>query len=319
MRLTNNVFTHAALLAAFTLGCGASGDREPTSLMNGPQKSVDLIDTAERAGSFKTLVTAIRAAGLEETIRTAPALTVFAPTDEAFAALPPGTLDQLIANPEALKNVILYHAVGGQVLSDQAITLKEAQMLNGEKTKITYDGMTLYINSSKVISADVLASNGVIHVVDKVLIPGSGNAKGSLEEATSPRDVLEVAEAAGTFKTLLAAVKAADLEHTLKSAKNITLFAPNDAAFAKIPSHQLQALLKDKHALRNILLYHAIGSRVSAAEASKLSHATMLNGKTVKVEKPCEGSLRINNSNVIATDIDGINATVHVIDTVLIP
>jgi transforming growth factor-beta-induced protein len=325
MKLYRHVLKPVLFLATFTAGCGAKDGRDLNSVMAGSQKkSADLIDTAEQAGSFKTLITAIRAAGLENTIRNAPELTVFAPTDEAFAALPPGTLDGLLANPDALRNVLLYHTVGGKVLANQAVTLKEAQMMNGERTKVTYDGMTLYINTSKVINTDILATNGVIHVIDKVLIPGGqasedGSSLNDSDAVETHKDVLDVADAAGTFKTLLAAVKAADLEETLRSAKDITLFAPNDEAFAKIPSSTLKKLLNDKHALRNVLLYHVVGRRVSAAEASKLQSATMLNGKHVKIEKKCEGELRINDSKVIAADIDGINATVHVLDTVLMP
>lgn len=325
MKLSRHVLTQVLCLAALTTGCGSKDGRDFNSLMAEPSKyNSDLIDTAEQAGSFKTLITAIRAAGLEDTIRNAPELTVFAPTDEAFAALPPGTLDSLLANPEALRNVLLYHTVDGKVLANQAVTLKEAQMMNGEKTKITYDGMTIYINTSKVINTDILAKNGVIHVIDNVLIPSvRASTKGpSIETGESQKvykDVLDVAAAAGTFKTLLAAVKAAGLEETIRSAKDITLFAPNDDAFAKIPSSTLHKLLNDKHALRNVLLYHVVGRRVSAAEASKLQSATMLNGKHVTIEKVCEGGLKVNDSNVIAVDIDGVNATVHVIDSVLLP
>lgn len=267
----------------------------------------NLIDVAESAGSFTTLLTAIRAAGLEETVRSAPALTVFAPTDEAFAALPAGALDGLLANPEALKNVLLYHVVEGAVPSSVAVTLSEAMMLNGEKTAIRYDGMTLFVNDSKVTAADVGASNGVIHVIDKVLLPPA-----------APADLISTAEAAGGFSTLLAAVRAAGLEQTLRDARDVTLFAPNDAAFAKIPQDTLQALLANPEALKNVLLYHVIGARVSAAEAKVLSEATMLNGAKVSVQADCNG-LKINDARVIAADVDGGNGVIHVLDTVLIP
>lgn len=266
-----------------------------------------IVDVAEGAGSFSTLLTAVRAAGLEETLRTAQALTVFAPTDEAFAALPEGALDALLQNPEQLKNVLLYHVVDGNVPSSVAVTLSEASMLNGGKTSIKYDGMTLFINDAKVVTADVGASNGIIHVIDKVLLPPA-----------PMKDLISTAEAAGQFTTLLTAVRAAGLEDTLRQAKDVTLFAPSDSAFAKIPADTLNALLADKEALKNVLLYHVVGARVTAATAATLSEATMLNGDKIRISR-CGKGLKINDSNVIAADVEGGNGLIHVLDAVLIP
>jgi transforming growth factor-beta-induced protein len=131
----------------------------------------DIIEVAREAGSFQTLLTALDVAELTETVRSAPALTVLAPTDAAFAALPEGVLAALLEDKEALRNVLLYHVIGAEVKSDVVVTLTEATMLNGETVDISFDGAELFINSSKVIAADVDASNGVIHVIDAVLVP----------------------------------------------------------------------------------------------------------------------------------------------------
>lgn len=300
------------------VGCSSKADSstaDGTAPRSNPSEERNLIEVAEAAGSFSTLLTALRVTGLEETVRTAPALTVFAPTDDAFAALPAGALDDLLANPEALKNVLLYHVVDGAVPSSVAVTLTEASMLNGGKTTVRYDGTTLFINDSRVVAADVAASNGVIHVLDKVLLPAQPAKPTAL---VTPRDVIATAEAAGTFTTLLTAVRAAGLEATLREASDITVFAPTDEAFAKIPPATLQALLADQQALKNVLLYHVVGARVSAATARTLTEATMLNGSKIAIDASCE-DLKINDAKVVAADVDGGNGVIHVLDTVLIP
>lgn len=132
----------------------------------------DIVETATEAGSFKTLLTAVKAAGLVETLQGEGPYTVFAPTDEAFAALPAGTLDGLLADTEALKKVLLYHVVSGAVSSDQVVGLTSADSVEGSPIAIAVKDGTVYLNdSAKVLTTDVMASNGVIHVIDQVILP----------------------------------------------------------------------------------------------------------------------------------------------------
>lgn len=132
----------------------------------------DIVQTATEAGSFKTLLTAVEAAGLVETLQGKGPFTVFAPTDEAFAALPSGTLKGLLADKEALKNVLLYHVVAAAVTADNVVGLASADSVEGSPIGIAVkDGTVLLNGSAKVVTPDVLASNGVIHVIDAVLLP----------------------------------------------------------------------------------------------------------------------------------------------------
>ena len=132
----------------------------------------DIVETATEAGSFKTLLTAVKAAGLVETLQGKGPFTVFAPTDAAFAALPAGTLDGLLKDPAALKKILLYHVVSGAVTSDKVVGLTSATSVEGSPIAIAVKDGTVYLNgSTKVVTADVMASNGVIHVIDKVLLP----------------------------------------------------------------------------------------------------------------------------------------------------
>jgi uncharacterized surface protein with fasciclin (FAS1) repeats len=133
----------------------------------------DIVDTAVAAGSFKTLATALQAAGLVDTLKGKGPFTVFAPTDEAFSKLPAGTVESLLKpeNKEKLKAILLYHVVSGDVTAAQVVKLSSAKTINGQDLKLAVKDGTVMVNDATVVKADVLASNGVIHVIDTVLLP----------------------------------------------------------------------------------------------------------------------------------------------------
>jgi uncharacterized surface protein with fasciclin (FAS1) repeats len=133
----------------------------------------DIVDTAVAAGSFKTLATALQAAGLVDTLKGMGPFTVFAPTDEAFSKLPAGTVESLLKpeNKEKLKAILLYHVVSGDVTAAQVVKLSSAKTINGQDLKLAVKDGTVVVNDATVVKADVLASNGVIHVIDTVLLP----------------------------------------------------------------------------------------------------------------------------------------------------
>jgi uncharacterized surface protein with fasciclin (FAS1) repeats len=135
----------------------------------------DIVDTAVAAGSFKTLAAALQAAGLVDTLKGNGPFTVFAPTDEAFAKLPAGTVEDLLKpeNKAKLTAILTYHVVPGKVMASQVTSLKEAKTVNGQSVKISTMGGSVMIDNAKVVKADVAASNGVIHVIDTVLLPAT--------------------------------------------------------------------------------------------------------------------------------------------------
>jgi uncharacterized surface protein with fasciclin (FAS1) repeats len=133
--------------------------------------AADIVDTAVSAGSFKTLVKAVQAAGLVDTLKGPGPFTVFAPTDEAFAKLPAGTLESLIANPEQLKKVLTYHVVAGKVMASDVVKLKEAKTVQGSAARIKVSGGEVMIDNAKVVKTDIVCDNGVIHVIDTVILP----------------------------------------------------------------------------------------------------------------------------------------------------
>ena len=154
----------AVLLLSSILAVAAPAD-------NGGAK--DIVDTAVAAGSFKTLVTALEAADLVGTLKGAGPFTVFAPTDEAFAKLPAGTLADLLKpeNKDKLRAILTYHVVAGKVTAAKVVKLSSATTVNGQDVRISASGGTVKVNDAQVIKTDIVASNGVIHVIDTVLLP----------------------------------------------------------------------------------------------------------------------------------------------------
>ena len=133
--------------------------------------AADIVDTAVAAGSFKTLVTAVQAAGLVDTLKSAGPFTVFAPTDEAFAKLPAGTVEALLKDPEKLKRILTYHVVPGGVMSGDVMKMKSAKTVEGQSVKIMAMNGKVMIDKAMVLKADIACDNGVIHVIDTVLMP----------------------------------------------------------------------------------------------------------------------------------------------------
>lgn len=162
-----------AVVALALAACGGEtpGAADPTT--SGTVAKADIVATAEGAGSFKTLLAAIKAAGLEATLHGEGPFTVFAPTDEAFKKLPPGTVESLLKpeNKEKLKAILTYHVVAGKVPAADALKLTSAKTVNGKELRLTASGTDLKVGSANVVKADVMATNGVIHVIDAVLLP----------------------------------------------------------------------------------------------------------------------------------------------------
>lgn len=179
MRTRSIILVVVALMVVplVVAACGGTSD-EPSAASPSPSPSMaqkDIVDTAVEAGSFTTLVSAVQAAGLEETLRGEGPYTVFAPTDEAFAAVPKETLDALLADPEgALTDVLTYHVVPGKVMSTDLSDGMQAETVNGQPITITVkDDGTVMVNEATVVTADIETANGVIHVIDTVLVPES--------------------------------------------------------------------------------------------------------------------------------------------------
>ncbi|EED31449.1 beta-Ig-H3/fasciclin [gamma proteobacterium NOR5-3] len=283
-----------------------------------PQGPGTIVEVAVEAGDFTTLVAALEATGLDQTLSDeAATFTVFAPTDAAFEALGQDTIDGLLGDTDTLSDILLYHVLSGQAVdAETALSLAGTtiEMANGDIAALTIRDGALFINGAEVIVTDVEASNGIIHAIDAVLTPPA--------DAEPAGNIVEVAVAAGDFTTLVAAVQAAGLDTTLADPDStFTVFAPTDAAFAMLGEEAIAALLADLDALTDVLLYHVIsGAAVDSVTATSLfgEMVEMANGDSVTIDIR-DGALFINNSQVVIADVPATNGVIHAIDMVLTP
>jgi uncharacterized surface protein with fasciclin (FAS1) repeats len=281
-----------------------------------------IYDIADNAPDFSTLVQAVNAADLDDTLSSPGTYTIFAPTNEAFEKLPSSTLKKLL-NPmykPQLTDLLLYHALGDEVLSSDLSDGMEATTLNGEEITITLNPPRINQKSKIIIEDglyDIEASNGVIHAIDTLLTPTSYN-----------QNIVDIADSdTDNFSTLLLAAKKAGLVDELTGDGPFTLFAPTNDAFDKLPPGTLDDLLlpANKKTLQDILLYHVVPGNIVSSELSTKSASlpTLLNGQSITVEKVgksiyANGHKR-KGAKVIDVDIIASNGVIHVIDKVLLP
>jgi uncharacterized surface protein with fasciclin (FAS1) repeats len=275
-----------------------------------PAADATIVETAVAAGNFKTLVAAVQAAELVDTLNGKGPFTVFAPTDEAFAKLPAGTLEMLLKpeNKAKLAAILTYHVVPGSVKAADVVKLKRAATVQGQRVDIKVDAGKVMVDGANVVATDVACSNGVIHVIDTVILPVDGT-------------IVDVAAKNGSFNTLVAAVKAAGLVETLSGKGPFTVLAPTDAAFAKLPPGTLEMLLKpeNKKQLVDILTYHVVpGVAAYSDQVVKMSQVPTVLGTPINVTVT-DGKVRLNDSNIVATDVEASNGVIHVVDTVILP
>jgi uncharacterized surface protein with fasciclin (FAS1) repeats len=269
----------------------------------------NIVDTAVEAGKFKTLAAALGAAGLVDAVKGPGPFTVFAPSDEAFARLPKGTVETLLKpeNKEKLKAILTYHVVPGKVMAKDVLGVKGAKSLNGQRIDVKVDGGKGMVDGAQVVATDIACTNGVIHVIDSVILPSEDN-------------IPTVATKAGKFNTLLAAAKAAGLVEALSGDKALTVFAPTDDAFAKLPKDTVATLLKpeNKDKLKAILLFHVVEGRVYSEDALAAKSAATLQGSKVEITVK-DGAAYVNGAKILATDVDASNGVIHIIDSVILP
>lgn len=273
---------------------------------------MDIVDVAASSDMFSTLVAAVKAADLVEVLKSDGPFTVFAPTNDAFAKLPKGTVETLLKpeNKDMLVSILKYHVVAGKVPASDVVKMSSAGTVQGKNVMIKVkDGNVMLNGSTKVIKTNVMASNGIIHVIDGVLMP------------PKEMDIVDTAVSTKMFNTLVAAVKAADLVETLKGDGPFTVLAPTDEAFAKLPAGTVENLLKpeNKDLLIKILTYHVIPGEVNAKTVMSLKKAKTVQGQNIKI-KTKNGMVKLNKKvNVIKTDVEASNGLIHVIDGVLMP
>ncbi len=311
-----------SIALAAALACGGVASAQQVCPLSGKPISVSaarpvahadktIVETAVGVEDLSTLVAAVKQGQLVETLSGKGPFTVFAPLNSAFAKLPKEVIAELLKdeNRADLQAILTYHVVPGKVMAADVVKLKEAKTANGASVKIKVDGGKVYINDSQVLKTDIVCSNGVVHLIDSVLLP----------PAPLPT-IVEAAIGNEDFSTLVACVKHAGLVETLSGEGPFTVFAPTNAAFAKLPKETVAALLSDagKAQLGAILTYHVVSGSVKAADVVKLKEAKTVQGQSVKI-KVEDGKVFIDGAQVIVTDIECSNGIIHVIDSVILP
>ena len=287
--------------------CGGSSDDKD-----------NIVDTAQNDPRFSILVEAVEAAGLADTLSDDGPFTVFAPTNDAFAALLGElgiTKDQLLADKALLTQVLTYHVLRGAVTKDAMPAGKALATVQGGIFKVDAVGADLVITdgrnrTSTIIATDIEASNGVIHAIDKVILPADKN-------------IVETALGLPDFSILVEAVVAADLQGALSGTGPFTVFAPTNAAFAALLGElgvTKDQLLADKPLLTQVRTYHVVGARVLKAEVPVGTPVETLQGQTLTVNSSLAiEDQRGRSANIVATDVLTSNGVIHVIDRVILP
>jgi len=258
----------------------------------GATEMLKLIDLADIAGPLSD---------------TSAKYTVFAPTNKAFAKLPKSLVDQLTSDVELLKKVLFYHGVPGEVKSTDLTNDATVATLAGDKIRINIYPGAITVNGKRVFKPDIMASNGVIHLVSDVIYP------------IPTQNIAEIATGDERFSTLLAAVSAADLAGTLSGEGPFTVFAPTNDAFAKIPADTLNGLLADKDALTKVLLRHVVPGTVFAKGVGNGVVPTA-GGEKITTKASYKGVKVASDSgeaNVVVADVIATNGVIHAIDSVI--
>jgi transforming growth factor-beta-induced protein len=290
----------------------------------------DIVDIAVGDSQFSTLVAALTEADLVSTLQGDGPFTVFAPTDAAFAELLAALgieAGDLLAHPQ-LADVLLYHVVSGKVMSTDLSDGMMAPTVGGEEITVDLSN-GVKINSSNVIAADIEATNGVIHVIDTVLVPESFKldygSEDMMEEsmekmAESPaKDIVDIALADEQFSMLVMLLQRADLVGALQGDGPFTVFAPTNDAFVDLVTALgiTPSELMAQPDLANVLLYHVVSGKVMSTDLSDGLAAPTLLGESITFD--LSSGVMANNASVIAADIEASNGVIHVIDTVLVP
>lgn len=285
------------LLAGFITACS---DNDPVAVETEPS----IADIVASTAGFETLNELLETAGLTEVLQGGE-YTVFAPTDDAFAAIPEETLNAL--TPAQITDIILFHALPTVVSSNQLQPTQDVTSAQGEVLLVQAEGGVVTVNGSATVQqADIEASNGIVHVIDEVLLP-SGFREPSLAD---------LAAADGRFTALLGAVEATGLTTTLTYLGPFTVFAPTDEAFEAI-SATVESLTSEQ--LLQVLTYHVLPAVVESGDLQPEQTVATVNGQDITIEVNGDGAFINDDSEIIETDLGGANGVIHVIDAVLIP
>ena len=283
----------------------------------------NIVDVLAKDNRFETVYEAVLAAGLANNLASADnTYTVFAPRNSAFAQLAadnPGALDMLLADPEGLlTDILLYHVVPGKLIaSDVAEATSLTTLQGGDLTVLVAPNGSISVNGARIVEADIPAKNGVIHIIDDVLLPQDLDLPDvpAMDLETNPLTIAEVLAEDGRFTSLLNALEATDLGGVFAAPGDYTLFAPTDEAFESMGELELS-----ESQLKSILLYHVVGDSLTRDQlATDDLVPTLSNGRPIFVNRDGPSILNLSGSEVETFNITTSNGIIHVIDEVMVP
>ncbi len=294
------MLTQLALLSALVAPAPAQGGPIPGNI----------VEVATNNGNFNTLVTALTATGLDTALDGSNGndrFTVFAPTDAAFNALPPGTVQALLNDLPTLSEILLYHVAPGGLLESNVLASTTIGTLNGQRVDVSLQNGLAFIDQAQIQITNIVCTNGVIHVIDAVLLPSLDSIVATALGAPSANYLTHFL---GFLPNLI---------QTLESGE-FTVFAPTNAAFQQIPAQALRGLAAPNGlaTLESILLVHVVPGRLFADDVIAAGQLTTVGGKVLDVTVQ-GGNVFVDGALVLIADVETSNGNIHFIDSVLMP
>lgn len=291
-------------VAASVAAPAALAEKSPDSTEKAPTQNV--VEIAASNPDFSTLVALVQTANLAGALSTTSPITVFAPTNDAFASLPKATVKRITSRPAALKSVLTYHVAPAKLTASDVVAMRKIPTLQGGSIRVQVAGSTVRLDGRSTVTAtDIMATNGVVHVIDNVLLP------------RRQQDVVSLLSGNPNFTTFVDLVKRAGITEGLASG-SLTVFAPTNRAFARVPKATLDKLAANPAALKKVLASHVARTSLPAWRAARVSSIRTASGARVTV-KMRRGVTTANGARVVRKNVRTANGIIHAVDRVLIP
>ncbi|MFN8492680.1 MAG: fasciclin domain-containing protein [Caldilineaceae bacterium] len=278
-----------------------------------PRPPTDMASTLATSGNLTMLGIALETTGLAAQLKGAGPFTLFAPTDQAFAQLEQTTLD----DPKHFTEILLHHVVAARVLTESLTTSTTVTTLLGDSLSLHKNGKAFTIEDAQIALPAIHATNGLIYVVDKVLLPPLKSA--TLANASKPATIGDLLASDPRFATLVTALRATGVYTELQGAGPITFFAPTQQAFSTLPTPLVNSLFKGTGVWTRVLHYHIVpGKKLTAAGITSKQVEQTAEGSTLVITQK-GNTILVGDAKIIQTDIQAANGVIHVIDQVLVP
>ena len=319
-----------ALCTAFLLGVTSNTNAQDRDDWGGDYRDQDdvvvepprtITEVLATHGSFSTLLDVVQRADLDDTLMADGPYTLFAPTNDAFALIPEPTLERIVNDENLLDEILKYHIVRGKGDFDRVIRRDVVSTIQGANLEIVEYGVSVQVSGAQIVRNDIAASNGIIHAIDKVMLPPTAINQLEVSESVDEREtsIIDVVHEADRFQRFSDLLDRANLEERFDVEGPYTIFAPTNDAIDKLNHETVDELQRDTQQLRNFVLYHFVPGRVSGEELGARGSVRTLEGRRAYIGEQNEGGLTVGGADVIQADLSAANGVVHAIDDVMVP